>query len=102
MQFSASSPRAPGKLLMHVYVYLANTMEIVSKHPALFAELISQGYSDDDLQKVARLNLIRVFSTVEEVCMYSKTHLWRCKTAASLLHLVPIALILYKNILFFG
>ncbi len=71
-------------------------LEDVSKYPALFAELLSRGYSDDDLQKVARLNLIRVFSTVEEGCMYSKTHLWRCKTAASLLHLVPVALILYN------
>ncbi len=59
-------------------------LEDVSKYPALFAELISRGYSDDDLQKVARLNLIRVFSAVEEVCMYSKTCLRWFKTATSL------------------
>ena len=44
-------------------------LEDVSKYPALFAELIRRGYSDDEVVKVARLNLIRVFQDVEEVRM---------------------------------
>jgi len=43
-------------------------LEDVSKYPNLFAELIRRGYPDEDLQKIARLNLIRVFRGVEMVC----------------------------------
>ena len=39
----------------------------MSKYPYLFAELIRRGYSDDDIKKVAGLNLIRVFEGVEKV-----------------------------------
>jgi membrane dipeptidase len=42
-------------------------LEDVSKYPYLFAELIRRGYSDDDIKKVAGLNLIRVFEGVEKV-----------------------------------
>ena len=42
-------------------------LEDVSKYPALFAELIQRGYSDDDVEKVARLNIIRVLKAVEMV-----------------------------------
>jgi len=40
-------------------------LEDVSKFPNLFAELIRRGYSDEDVEKVARLNLIRVLQAVE-------------------------------------
>ncbi len=42
-------------------------LEDVSKYPALFAELIRRGYTDEEIKKIARLNLIRVFKKVEEV-----------------------------------
>ena len=42
-------------------------LEDVSKFPNLFAELIRRGYSDEDVEKVARLNLIRVLQAVENV-----------------------------------
>ncbi|CAI8015557.1 Dipeptidase 1 [Geodia barretti] len=42
-------------------------LEDVSKYPALFAELLRRGYSDSDVAKVARLNIIRVFQEAEEV-----------------------------------
>ena len=45
-------------------------LEDVSKYPALFAELIKRGYSDEDVMKISRLNLIRVFKDVEQVCYY--------------------------------
>ncbi len=45
-------------------------LEDVSKYPALFAELLSRGYSSEDVEKVARLNLIRVFTAVEAVSIH--------------------------------
>ncbi len=42
-------------------------LEDVSKYPNLFAVLMQRGYSDNDLQKIAQLNLIRVFKAVEAV-----------------------------------
>ena len=42
-------------------------LEDVSKFPNLFAELIRRGYSDEDVEKVARLNFIRVLQAVERV-----------------------------------
>ena len=50
-------------------------LEDVSKFPNLFAELIKRGYSDEDLQKIARLNLIRVFKGVEAVSMVKCSHM---------------------------
>ena len=44
-------------------------LEDVSKFPNLFAELIRRGYSDEDVAKIARLNLIRVLQAVEKVCI---------------------------------
>ena len=35
-------------------------LEDVSKYPNLFAELIRREFSDDDVKKISRLNLIRV------------------------------------------
>lgn len=42
-------------------------LEDVSRYPYLFAELIRRGWKDDDLRKVAGLNLIRTFSEAEAV-----------------------------------
>jgi len=42
-------------------------LEDVSMYPNLFAELIRRGWSDDDLGKLARGNLLRVFRSVEQV-----------------------------------
>lgn len=41
----------------------------MSKFPNLFAELVRRGYSDEDIGKIARLNLIRVLQAVERVCL---------------------------------
>jgi membrane dipeptidase len=42
-------------------------LEDVSKFPALTAELLRRGYSDDDVKKVMGLNLLRVWHDVERV-----------------------------------
>ncbi|XP_033223000.1 dipeptidase 1 [Belonocnema kinseyi] len=42
-------------------------LEDVSKYPELFAELLAKGWSERDIQKLAGLNLIRVFKAVEQV-----------------------------------
>jgi membrane dipeptidase len=42
-------------------------LEDVSKFPALFAELLGRGYSEEDLAKIAGGNLLRVMRRVEEV-----------------------------------
>jgi membrane dipeptidase len=42
-------------------------LEDVSKYPALFAELLGRGYSDEDVQKVAGGNVLRVLRRAEEV-----------------------------------
>lgn len=42
-------------------------LEDVSKYPELFAELLARGWSERDIQKLAGLNLIRVFKAVEQV-----------------------------------
>jgi len=42
-------------------------LEDVSKYPELFAELLARGWSEGDIQKLAGLNLIRVFKAVEQV-----------------------------------
>ncbi|MEO5821659.1 MAG: dipeptidase [Vicinamibacteraceae bacterium] len=39
----------------------------VSTYPALFAELLKRGYSDDDVQKIAGRNVLRVMKTAEGV-----------------------------------
>ena len=39
----------------------------VSTYPALFAELLKRGYSDEDVQKVAGRNVLRVMRTAEGV-----------------------------------
>ena len=42
-------------------------LEDVSKFPNLFAELLARGWSESDLEKVAGLNLLRVFRGTEAV-----------------------------------
>ena len=42
-------------------------LEDVSTYPALLAELFRRGYSDEDVKKVAGLNLLRVFRQAEKV-----------------------------------
>jgi membrane dipeptidase len=42
-------------------------LDDVSCYPALFAELAERGYSDDDLQKVAGRNVLRVMRRAEEI-----------------------------------
>jgi membrane dipeptidase len=39
----------------------------VSTYPALFAELLTRGYSDEDVQKIAGRNVLRVMRTAEGV-----------------------------------
>ena len=56
-----------GKFLLLYFFRVPTGLEDVSKYPYLFAELIRRGYSDDDIKKVAGLNLIRVFEGVEQV-----------------------------------
>jgi membrane dipeptidase len=42
-------------------------LEDVSKYPALFAELSRRGWSEQDLQKLAGENIVRVFEQAETV-----------------------------------
>ncbi|HEX7154502.1 MAG TPA: dipeptidase [Thermoanaerobaculia bacterium] len=42
-------------------------LEDVSTYPALFAELIRRGYTDEELKKIAGLNVLRVMRKNEEV-----------------------------------
>ena len=57
------------ELLLIVILRVPVDLEDVSKFPNLFAELIRRGYSDEDVAKIARLNLIRVLQAVEKVCI---------------------------------
>ena len=42
-------------------------LEDVSKYPDLFVELLMRGYSDEDIKKIAGLNVLRVMRAAEEV-----------------------------------
>jgi membrane dipeptidase len=42
-------------------------LEDVSRYPYLFAELMKRGWSDEDLRKLAGLNVLRVLRKAEEV-----------------------------------
>lgn len=46
---------------------LIQGLEDVSRYPALFAELVQRGWSDENLRKLAAENLLRVFRQVEAV-----------------------------------
>jgi membrane dipeptidase len=45
----------------------ADGLDDVSTYPALLAELLRRGYSEEDVKKVAGLNLLRVFREAESV-----------------------------------
>jgi len=42
-------------------------LEDVSTYPALFAELLRRGYTEEELEKIAGLNMLRVMRGMEEV-----------------------------------
>jgi membrane dipeptidase len=42
-------------------------LEDVSTYPALTAELLKRGYSDDDIRKILGLNVLRVMREAEKV-----------------------------------
>ncbi len=48
-------------------------LEDVSKYPALFAELLRRGYSEDDITKIAGENVLRVWAEVERVAEASQS-----------------------------
>jgi membrane dipeptidase len=48
-------------------------LEDVSRFPALLAELLRRGYGEEDVAKVAGLNLLRAFDRVEEVAARLRT-----------------------------
>ncbi|MDH3734543.1 MAG: dipeptidase, partial [Gemmatimonadota bacterium] len=54
---------------------LVQGLEDVSKYPDLFAELIGRGWSDEDLRKLARGNILRVFAEAEDVSARLKLEL---------------------------
>src|SRR5690606_13704657 len=47
-------------------------LEDVSTYPALLAELLRRGYADDEIKKIAGLNLLRVMRAAEKVSKESK------------------------------
>ncbi|MBK5298552.1 MAG: dipeptidase [Vicinamibacteria bacterium] len=47
-------------------------LEDVSKYPALTAELLRRGYSDDDVKKILGLNILRVMRRAEAVAVSMK------------------------------
>ena len=44
-------------------------LDDVSKYPALLAELLKRGYSDEDVQKIAGRNVLRVMRGAEAVAL---------------------------------
>ena len=46
---------------------VARGLEDVSTYPALLAELLRRGYTDEDIRKIAGLNVLRVMRNVERV-----------------------------------
>ena len=46
---------------------VAQGLEDVSTYPALLAELLRRGYRDEDIRKIAGLNVLRVMRSVERV-----------------------------------
>ncbi|KOX70890.1 Dipeptidase 1 [Melipona quadrifasciata] len=53
-------------------------LEDVSKYPELFAELLARGWLEKDIQKLAGLNLIRVFKAVEKKISHTFWNSYRC------------------------
>ncbi len=52
--------------------FLPDDMQDVSTYPVLFAELVQRGYSNDDLAKIARGNILRVMRDAERVADHHK------------------------------
>lgn len=52
---------------LYFFQRLPKGLEDVSKYPDLFAELLARNWSEEDLEKLAGANLIRVFRAVEKV-----------------------------------
>jgi membrane dipeptidase len=48
-------------------------LEDVSCYPALLAELLRRGYTEEDVKKVAGLNLLRVMREAEQVSARLRT-----------------------------
>ena len=60
-------------------------LEDVSTYPALFAELLRRGWSDDDIRKLAGENILRVMTRAEEVAArLQKSRAPSAKTIAQL------------------
>jgi membrane dipeptidase len=47
-------------------------LEGVSEYPALFAELLRRGWTDDDIKKLAGLNVLRVMREAEKTAQRIK------------------------------
>ena len=41
-------------------------LEDITRYPVLFAELLRRGYSDEDVKKIAGLNLLRAMREMEQ------------------------------------
>ena len=54
-------------LLFFQFERVPENLEDVSKYPNLFAELMINGWSEEDLAKLAGQNILRVLSEVEKV-----------------------------------
>ena len=50
-----------------MFYRIVHGLEDVSTYPFLFEELIKRGWTDENLKKLAGLNLIRVLETAEQV-----------------------------------
>jgi membrane dipeptidase len=59
-------------------------LEDVSTYPALFAELAHRGWSDDDMRRLAGLNILRVMEEAEEVATKLRTRPPSTKTIQQL------------------
>jgi len=57
-------------MTINLLISVPEGLEDVSKYPALFEALVLEGWSDEDLEKLAGRNLIRVFKEVEKVNRY--------------------------------
>ena len=52
---------------MAVVLSVPDGLEDVSKYPNLIAELLMRGWSDEELRKISRENMLRVMREVENV-----------------------------------
>lgn len=59
---------------MHACNRVPVGLEDVSKYPDLVAELLSRGWTDDDIKKALGRNLLRVFKQVETVWIHKNIH----------------------------